>query len=182
MSVITNQPENINLLAPTSFRFGIVDSPNVNYFCQTVTLPTITLGDLGTDNPLSRVPEPGDKLFYEPMSIRFSVDEEFANYNEIKNWMVGLGFPESFDQYSGLVTRKQTVPSLHALQYNKMAVKKDGTLLIYNSQKKPTIKITFIDMYPISLSPLTFTSTSPDVVYLDCSVDFRYSRFNIEKV
>ena len=41
---------------------------------------------------------PGDKLTFNDFSLRFLVDEDLENYNEIQKWMRGMGFPESLEE------------------------------------------------------------------------------------
>ena len=99
MSAINTQPENKNMLSPTGFRFVLNRTPNVNYFTYSVPIPTLSLGEIDVENPNVRVPNPGDKLRYEPLSIRFRVDEDLSNYLEIHNWLVSLGYPEDITRH-----------------------------------------------------------------------------------
>ena len=39
---------------------------------------------------------------FEDFKLRFLVDEDLENYMEIHNWMTGLGFPYSLEQYKEL--------------------------------------------------------------------------------
>jgi hypothetical protein len=56
----------------------------------------------------------------------------------------------------------------------------DGTLAVLSSNNNLNKTIRFIDLFPISLSPLQFDATMSDVEYLEADVSFRYQRFTID--
>jgi hypothetical protein len=87
--------------------------------------------------------------------------------------MVGLGAPESFEQYKAL---KDAEPG------NPRTIYSDITLLIMNSSMRPNIKVTFEDAFPISLGDLQFNTTDTDVNYIQCTADFRFLKYNIELI
>jgi len=171
----SSQPDTKNFLSPLGFTFTLNRTPNVNYFVQNITLPTLTLGQFDLEDPFVRLPTPGTKLFFDPLTITFMVDEDMNNYLEIYNWLQGLGFPENFQQYSdfrnnqGEITPKAT--DVHS----------DGSLVILSSHKNPNLNITFEDMFPISLTDLNFDATMTDVEYLRATVTFRYKLYRIER-
>ena len=39
----------------------------------------------------------GDDLTFDNLEITFLVDEKLANYIELHNWLVGIGFPSQED-------------------------------------------------------------------------------------
>ena len=47
---------------------------------------------------------PGDRLTYGDFSLRFLVDENMENYMSVHNWLTGLGFPETAQQFRDLTT------------------------------------------------------------------------------
>lgn len=158
---------NVNFLSPLGFRFTMNRTPNVNYFCQQVTLPTISMTEYNQVSPFVNNPYPGDKLIYEPLALRFRVDENLVNYLEIHNWLEGLGHPDNLDQYKAI---------------DEKGIKTDGSLIILSSNQNPSVRIAFQDMFPLSLSPLAFDVTQTDVEYLEADVQFRYRRFTLEKL
>jgi len=163
MSAITSQPNNINFLSPLGFKFTIDRASNLEYFCQGVDIPEVGLNPLEFTNPFVRVPYGGDKLFYSPLTLRFRVNEDMANYLEIYNWLVQIGYPEEYTQYS----------------LNNQV---DATLTILSSHKNPNLQVIFRDIFPISLSGLTFDASPADVDYLEATVTFRYTLFTINKL
>lgn len=169
---VYSTPNNKNLLSPTGFRFVLNRAPNINYFTYSVPIPTLTLGEIDTENPNVRLPFPGDKLRFEPLSIRFRVDEDLQNYLEIHNWLLSLGYPEDISK-SGYGRGA----------YNTSGeVYSDGTLLILTSHQNVNFRINFKNMFCISLSELNFDASLADIEYLEATATFRYSTYEFEKI
>ena len=42
---LTRQPTKLDYASPTQFKFSILKLPKVEYFCTSVNIPGITLGD-----------------------------------------------------------------------------------------------------------------------------------------
>ena len=167
------QPDNKNMLSPTGFRFVLNRTPGVNYFTYSVPIPTLSLGEIDTENPNVRLPFPGDKLRFEPLSIRFRVDEDLQNYLEIHNWLLSLGYPEDILNQSGYARGAYNTSA---------AVYSDGSLLILTSNMNVNLRITFKNLFPISLTELNFDASLTDIEYLEATATFRYSTYEIERV
>jgi len=172
MSINLSVPSNVNPLSPNGFNFTIGSLPEVEYFCQQVSIPGITFGDPILANPFANMPIPGDHLTYDVLKIRFLVDENMDNYIAIYNWLVGLGFPQSYQQYINYVSASQA-PVLTQLSTNYST----GTMQILNNTNNPVKILTFNDLFPISLETLDFQSTNTDVPYLQGEASFRFSYY-----
>ena len=55
----------------------------------------------------------------------------------------------------------------------------DGTLQVLSSNFQPIIQVKFIDLFPISLSSLTFDVSDTDIQYFTAEATFRYTIFEI---
>ena len=180
MSAFDKQPDNQNFLSPLGFRFIIDKLPIVNYFCQSASLPSVSLQETEIPNPLVRIPLAGTKLTYAPLDIRFRVDEDMVNYLEIYNWMTGLGTPEDIKQYKSLnETGNRTTSGTGKMGNVMKGVFSDGTLVVLTSAQNPNKRIQFVDLYPINLSPLQFDVTGTDVAYIEADVTFNYRSFTV---
>lgn len=156
---------NPNFLSPLSYKFVLARTPNLNFNIQTVRLPGMSLSSTETATPFVSMPNSG-KITYSPLTITFRVNEDMADYLEIHNWMKGLGSPTDFTGYANL---KNSVAGLYS----------DATLVINNSRRIGNISATFYDLFPIDISDLQFTTMDTDVNYLECTVDFRFLRYDI---
>jgi len=164
-------PENISPLSPNGFMFSISKLPDLQFFCQQVNLPGIHLGAPEFGNPFRTSPIPGDMLTYDELQVQFLVAEDMSNYRAIYNWIVALGFPESYDQYLGLLDGDTTNYSELAKNYS------DATLSVLSSNNVVSQQFMFFDMFPTSIESLTFQSTNQDVQYLIGNVTFRYAYY-----
>ena len=172
MAVLDAQPDTTNFLSPVGFRFSLKRAPTLTYFTKGVSLPGINLGEIPLQNPFVKIPQPGDKLAFDPITLRSGVDENLKNYQEIYDWMVGLGFPESYAQSKHPQIDRQDFT-------DKADIVSDGTLTVLTSGMNPSVEFTFKDMFPTMLSPLPFGSDFSEIEYMECDVTFLYTSFEM---
>ena len=173
-----NQLDNRNYLSPVGFKFVITKAPKADFFSNSANIPGINLGFAEQPTYLKNIPVAGDKLTYEDFNLTFFVDENLLNYMEIHNWMKGLGFPESIQQFIDLKRSDEYTPENNA----KSALNEysDATLIIYNSNFNEISKVHFKDVFPVSLSTIEFDATAGDINYVVATATFKYSIYNIE--
>tara|TARA_S200000501_G_scaffold298862_1_gene285476 strand:+ start:1154 stop:1705 length:552 start_codon:yes stop_codon:yes gene_type:complete len=169
---LDNQIDNRNFLSPVGFKFNISKTPKVNFFSNSARIPEILLGTSVQPSYLKDIEVPGDKLQYGDFSLRFLVDEELENYMSIHNWLTGLGFPETTQQFKDLTTDSDNIRD------GKEAFS-DGSLHILNSNYRDVAIVKFNDMFPTSLSSLEFEATDMDINYFTAEVVFKYTVYNI---
>jgi len=173
---IIGQIENRNFLSPTGFQFIMNRAPKVSYFGNSVSIPSISLGVANFANYLKDIPLPGDKMEFGDLSLRFLVDENLENYQEIQHWMRGLGFPESLSETYKYQKEAQDIKQPNKSQLNFYS---DGTLTILDSNNIPKFKVVFENMFPIDLTTLDFDATQTDLEYFSAEVTFKYTIYNI---
>jgi hypothetical protein len=165
--------DNINFLSPLGFRLILQRAPNVEYFCQGASLPSINMNSAFQSSPLLNIPRAGDKINYEPLSLRFRLSENMDNYFELYNWMIGLGHPRQLNQYDNLYT--EGIPPEVG-----RGIASDGTIIVLSSNANGNIRLNFENLFPVSLSPLQFDVTESSVEYLECDVSFNYTLFTVD--
>ena len=171
-NIYYKQLDNRNYMSPIGFQFSIARFPKVSFFSNTAALPQINLGGAEQSNYLKQIMHPGDRLEYGELPIQFLVDEDMVNYSLIHNWMTGLAFPESMQQFIDVTTDRDGDRD-YKLQYS------DATLAVLNSNYNEIAKIKFWDLYPTSLSTLEFTATDTDINYMTANVTFNYLYYQI---
>jgi hypothetical protein len=165
-------PSNINPLSPNGFMFTIQKLPELNFFAQTVNLPGITLGSPEFGNPFQTQPIPGESLTYDQLTVQFLIDETMTNYQAIYNWIVALGFPNDYEQYTTFINDDaRGITSELATNYS------DATLQILSSNNQIVKTVQFIDLFPIAIDSLQFAGTNTDVQYLIGNATFRYGYY-----
>lgn len=158
-----------NYLSPISFKIVIDRLPNVEFFTQRVQIPGLSMGAPQQLSPLHNIYRTPDRIEYAELDLSFLVDENMNNYNEILSWMEGMGSPENTDQRLNLEKSK----------YGEVS---DVSIVIENSNRRPNIKFTFTDAFPLALSGISLDVTGTDVIYPEASVTMRYTNMRFEKI
>ena len=171
-SGFAKQIANRNFLAPVGFKFTLAKEPKVDFFSNSCRIPEISLGTALQPSYLKDIDVPGDKLTYGDFSFRFLVDENLENYMKIHNWLTGLGYPETTQQYKDLTT------NLDGIRDPKEAFS-DGALHILNSNYRDIAIVKFNDLFPVFLTPLEFEATDTDINYFTAEVTFKYTIYNV---
>ena len=166
------QIANRNFLAPVGFKFTLAKEPKVDFFSNSCRIPEISLGTAIQPTYLKDIDVPGDKLSYGDFSFRFLVDENLENYMKIHNWLTGLGYPETTQQYKDLTT------NIDSVRDPKEAFS-DGNLHILNSNFRDIAIVKFNDLFPVFLTPLEFAATETDINYFTAEVTFKYTVYNV---
>lgn len=178
---VNQQPSDLDYLKPNGFKFQIHNLPNVSYFCQAANIPAIQIGSPEFQTPLSNIPVPGDKLTYGDLVIRFLVQENMSNYLELYNWLVGLGFPESREQYKNWnESQRYRFPAISDKRLGALGNFSDADFFILDSDNNPNVKITYYDVFPVSLEALDFDISSGRADYLVGIAAFKYRQYTVE--
>lgn len=163
-----------NFLSPNGFQLTIERLPKVAFFCNSVTLPGVSLPPLSTATPLSTVEIPSDKMIFEPLTLTFIVDEKMHNWVEVFNWIRGLGFPQAYDEY--IRENDRGVIGLSELSRNYS----DAELAILGSNNIPVRRFMFRDCFPTALSGVRMSSDTTDVQYVTADLTLEYSYYTID--
>lgn len=191
---LDRQPTKIDYASPTQFKFNIIKLPKVEYFCTAVNVPGITLGSVTQLTPLRDIPLPGENLSYADLTMTFMVDENLINYQEIHNWLTGLGFPRDNKQYQDLsnsgsdrfpTSRGGVSTEIGKIRYaapSAGGTYSDATLTILTNKNNPVSEIRFSDMFPVSLSGLNYNQQATDIQYLTAEVSFKYKIYEFANI
>ena len=98
-SFASNTPQNSSILQLTRFTFIIPDKPYLKYFCQTVSIPSVSINPVTVPTPLTNTYRHGDKMEFDALTITAIVDEDMRIWQETYDWMKGLANPVTTDQY-----------------------------------------------------------------------------------
>ena len=170
MSAMQNMPANISLLSPIGFKFSLSKFPEVTYFCQAANIPGISLSSVENPTPLKTTYFPGDEVTFDELSVRFIVDENLKNWTSLYNWIRALGTPTAEDERD---YRKLK-------QDNELTT--EGVLTVLTGNMNPQMHVRFHDLFPLSLSGISFDSGATDVEYVSADVSFRYDLYEIENL
>ncbi len=194
-SPLSRQPTVLDYSSPTQFRFMIHQLPKVEFFTTAANIPSISLGELVIPTPYKSIPILGDNLTFDNLSISFIVDEELQNYRTIHDWMIGIGFPKSRQQFIDFRSSGSNTPQAGAggdkssgrmpdvgdigLSVADKAFYTDATLTILSNKNNPVVEVRFSDLFPVALSGLDYNQNVTDVEYLTATIDFRYKLYEM---
>jgi hypothetical protein len=192
-NIIDRQPTKFDYASPIQFRFKMTKLPKVEFFVQTANIPGISLGSTTQDTPLKDIAGAGDKVNYQSLDISFLVDENLNNYKELHDWILGLGFPQSHDQFKTLQgtsadrfpgTTASTAATGTSIKQplDEGGIYSDATLTVLNSKNIAKTEIRFQNVYPISLGSLSYDIKASDVDYLQVSASFNYMYYDIVQI
>lgn len=161
-------PTNRNYLSGITFKFNIERCPHVEFFTQSVTTPEMRIGTIEKGTPFNIYKLPGDELYYGELLIKFVVDEDLNNYNEIAQWIRFITNPEA----------NEFCNSAYRDKYGDEH-ESNATLYTLNSNFNSNVLMTFKGIYPTYLSSLMFDSTFSDEQFQFVEVNFKVNGIDL---
>ena len=157
------QPSNRNFLNPIGYLLKLEKFEGVDFFCQSVNVPDVTMPTTEVASPFRNLPIiPGGGVTFGDLTVRFIVDEDLKNYMSIHKWMRDNGNADQMER---------TTP--------KGDILTRGLLQIVTNQYNPAFNIVFEDLFPVALTSLQFDATITDVEYITAEVTFKHQQFFI---
>ena len=186
-SPLNRQPDKLDYSSPTQFRFMINQLPKVQFFTTAANIPDISLGEAVIPTPFKNIPLMGDKLTYGNLEVSFIVDEFLENYITIHNWLIGIGFPKTRTQFSSFrsdtsnnpTSAKTVSPDTVGAATPDRGMYSDATLTILSNKNNPLVEVRYSDIFPVSLSALSYSQDATDVTYQTAEISFRYKLYEI---
>jgi hypothetical protein len=171
MNVLNRTPQNTNYLQPTKFLVTFDRIPNTTYFCQSVNLPGISIGQAPINYPALDVYAPGNKITYNNLTMSFTVNENMDSWKDIHNWFRSIAAPSGMEERNRLSAIQNAGKPVVKPWYS------DGVLTILNNLNNPVVRVQFTNMFPVSLSDIQFDTkmSADDIITSD--VTFVYEQF-----
>ena len=168
-------PTNKNFLSPVGFKFVIGRTPHVDYFCQSASIPEVSIGVRDIQTPVKDYTVPGDKMTFGDLNLSFLVNEDLDNYYEIYKWLKGLTNPKHQQEFFDYI--EQVDEPGRRDNFDKQM--SDARLLILNSNYNTISAINFFNIFPTSLTTLEFDASATDINYFTAQVNFKYTLYEI---
>jgi len=174
--------ENRNFLSPIGFKFAVNKLRGVDFFCQSASVPAISMGAWKQGTVVNTVYQPGDELYYEPLYLKFLIDENMKNYYQVHDWIREITTPYSAREFGydrgTLKSINQKTREQNVYKFGNNDWLSDASLYILSSNYRPVAEFVFKDCFPISLTTLNFDASVPDVNYFTAEVTLRYNYFD----
>ena len=104
-------------------------------------------------------------------------------------WLTGIGFPKDRSQFSTFRSTTSNVATTTRGESKdigdvrattpELAMFSDATMTILTNKNNPVVECRFADVFPTSLTSLTYSQNQTDVEYLTASVTFKYKIYEI---
>lgn len=159
-----------NFLQSNQFQLIIPSFEATRFLSTTFNIPNINLPSVGADTPFSKMKFAGDKPDYSPLEFEFIIDEQMINFYEIYEWLMCIGYAESFENYVSFKKKNRSQP----------LGEQDIKVVVLNSKNMPVRTFTFFNAIPVSLSTRQMDSTVSDIEYMRGTVIFDYDYYLID--
>ena len=165
-NALLRQPANVNAFQNTNFKFTLGRIPNVSFWCSSVNIPQVSVGEITVLNRLLPHHVPGSSVQFDPLRVSFAVDENFANWYEIYRWMRSI---VPFDSFNEILSNEQNYYS-------------EGTIHCLNSAKNPHRRFIFKNLFPVSLDGFDLNVALNEPEPVQVTATFTYESFELENV
>jgi hypothetical protein len=167
--ILAGQPVDTNLAFASNFRLVIPKIRTGVYFCTEVSFPDMTCDPL-------RLPVPfapslkffGNKVSHGDLSMKFIVNEDYSNYNQLNDWFKATLVYEDFFK-----TGSDTGINI---------VSNTGHLLILSSKKTPIAKFRLNGLMITGLSSIEYNSALTDSTATTATATFQFSTYDLEEI
>ena len=154
------QPQNRNFLTPVGFKLDLELFAGVDFFCQSASIPEISMSFAQVPTPYRNIPIAGSGgVDFGDLQVRFIIDEDLVNYTSIHNWIRKFGLSD------GRADEKD--------QYSR------ALLHVLSSHNNTNHIVEFTNLFPVSLTGVPFDASITDIEYLTADVTFKYEKYNI---
>tara|TARA_B100001113_G_scaffold170151_1_gene139193 strand:- start:232 stop:777 length:546 start_codon:yes stop_codon:yes gene_type:complete len=164
-------PDSKNFLSPVGFKFLIERIPTVDFFCQTVNLPEISIGNRTIETRVKAYDTPGDKMTFGDLNLTFLINENMDNYYEIYKWLKGLSNPRHEEEFAAYLAGVVDV----GRKDNFQKATTDARLLVLDSNFNSITTTVFQNLFPVSLSGVRLSADATDIDYVTADVTFKYT-------
>ena len=159
-------PEKVNYLQQPGFKFSLLRSPHLSYFCQTATIPGIQVEALDRPTNIGMLPIPvAGHASKDDFEITFIVNEDLSNWLEIYNWMRSLTTFDDYDEYKESNTHYS-----------------NAILMTLNSAMNLNFEVEIKDLFPKSLSSIEMTTTAGTINPIEATATFAYTSYEIRNI
>ncbi len=187
MSSLTVPLDTFNLFpaAPTDHVMVFSRMPHVSFTVQTVDLPGVQATPGRMMAPGLTIHHAPDRLTYDPLNITFLVDDSLLAFRELKSWLVGIsGGPDRTYHTAKFVRDQMDVVWIEDKLEHRLGrlTTTYGCLTLLNGAKLPKLRVLFHNMIPISLGPISWSTSADTLPAMTGTASFNYDYYTIIEV
>lgn len=160
MTIKAQNLPNYNEALTTNWQLVFSKFPEIDYFAQSVTIPSISVSGTRTNFKNQRMFSPDNLIDFGQLTVTFTVDEDFNNYDALLR--------EFFNQEKNTDGTNKIRDLLH-----------DVSVIRMSSNKVPIATFKFTDASLNSLGSINYTSTGAEPDILVCDATFNVTQMYI---
>lgn len=165
-NTLLRQPVNVNAFQTTNFKLSFTRLPNVTFWCTSVNVPSISVGEISIPNRLLTHHVPGSSVQFDQLRVSFEIDEDFANWYEIYRWMRGI---VPFEDFNSILSNENNYYS-------------DATIHLLNSAKNTNKRFVFKNVFPVSIDGFDLNVALNEPEPAQANAIFTFHSFELEDV
>jgi len=153
-----------NNLKENSFVFKLLRIPETEFRIIGTVIPAISVPPAKAAYIAVDQYFPGSNIIFSEYSIKFIVDENLANYEELYRWIIQQQFVTPI------------IPG-----EKELLLVSDGVLTTLNNSSVANRIFYFKDLFPIYLGNIIMDTTTAELPTVTCEATFRYSYFELRE-
>lgn len=134
----------------------------VSFFLSTFNIPGMSTGTTPISNPFLEYQAPGSKLNFDEFELEILVDEEFASWNAIREWILEGNNGTTFS--------------------TKSITKRSGDIMITTNMLNPKYRISILNMFPLNMSSINIDLQTAEPVPLTFTATMQYERYTFDSL
>lgn len=155
--------DNYNLAFVTNWQCSFKDFPDLVYFAQNVTIPSLSVNGIQTPYKNQRTFMPDNRIDFGQLTITFLVDEDFNNYDTL--------IKEFFLQEKAPDGRPKMKEVFHDLTVTRLS-----------SNNVPIARFIFSGCTLTNVGSISYNTTGSDPDLVVCDASFNVTRMEIENL
>jgi hypothetical protein len=167
--ILQNIPENTNVALASNFRLVIPKVRSGIYFCTEVSFPDMTCEPMKVPVPMAPAMKFfGHKITHGDMTVRFIVNEDYSNYQQMVDWYKSTLVYEDFFK-TGLDTNINLLSNV-------------GHLLILSNKKNPVARFRFDGLMITAITSIEYNSALTDSTATTATATFQFTSYDLESL
>ena len=176
----TRSHQTTNTLYGNHYRFAIERLPDLTFFVQSVSSPTVSGSAQTQETPFAFAHHPTSRLNYGDISVTYLVDASFKTYFSLYYWMRGYGFPHDFDEVKRFrakqLSNNRVNPRARPVELEKTTA---SISILTPDTASIVAEINIDEVFPTELTRLDFASTNTEAPVLTTTATFSCSTFDV---
>jgi hypothetical protein len=167
--IIAKQPIDTNPAFASNFRLVIPKIRLATYFCTEVSFPDLSCEPIRMAHPFAgSLKFFGNKITHGDMNIKFLINEDYSNYNQLNDWFKATLIYDDFFKNGDDVSSN--------------LLSNTGHLLVLTSKKNPVARFRFDGLMITGLSSIEYNSALTDASPATATATFTFTAYDLEAI